>query len=140
MKLSAKSDYAARAIIGLARRFQAGGAAVRVDDLASEQSIPAKFLVQILIELKSRGIVKSLRGKDGGYLLAKQPVSITLGDVLRCFHGQMLETPALTDPQTPAVLKSAWKCLQRNLQESADNINFQDLLDASEREKAMYYI
>lgn len=113
---------------------------MRVEDLAIDQSIPAKFLVQILIELKSKNIVKSLRGKDGGYLLARQPGDITLGDVLRCFHSKLLDTTTLADSRSPAVLKAAWKKLQHSLQETAESINFQDLLEASGREREMYYI
>ena len=60
-KLSVKSDYAARAVIGLAKHYPTG-AALKVEDLAAESSTPANYLVQILIELKSRHIVKSVRG------------------------------------------------------------------------------
>ena len=75
MKLSVKSDYAARAVLGLARRYAEGGS-VRAEDLAAEQGIPPNYLVQILIELKARRIVKSVRGKEGGYLLARPPAGI----------------------------------------------------------------
>ena len=76
MKLSVKSDYAARAVLGLARQFPSGQA-VRADDVAAEQMIPVNYLVQILIELKSAQIVRSVRGKEGGYLLARPPAEIT---------------------------------------------------------------
>ena len=82
MKLSVKSDYAARAVLVLARHFHEN-VAIRVEDLAAEEGIPANYLVQILIELKSQNIVKSQRGKEGGYLLARTPGEITLGDILR---------------------------------------------------------
>ena len=92
MKLSVKSDYAARAVIALAKHYPTG-AALKVEDLAAESSTPANYLVQILIELKSRHIVKSIRGKEGGYLLARPPAEISLGDVLRCVHGQVFDPP-----------------------------------------------
>lgn len=139
MKLSVKTDYAARAVLGLARKFQSG-AAQRIETLASEQGIPANYLVQILIELKSGSIVRSHRGKEGGYLLAKPPRDITLGEVLRCVHGPLLETSAISDPRCPAELKSAWLSLQRVLQESADAITFQQLLEQGEAKEKMYYI
>ena len=82
MKLSVKSDYAARAVIGLSRHFPTG-TAMKVEELAAASATPANYLVQILIELKARHIVKSVRGKEGGYLLARPPAEITLGDVLR---------------------------------------------------------
>lgn len=139
MKLSVKSDYAARAVIGLARRFPTG-AAVKVEELAAEHHVPANYLVQILIELKARHIVKSVRGKEGGYLLARPPAEISLGDVLRCVHGQVFEPPALSDGQCPPELRAAWKKLQTALDETADGITFQQLLDDSAAKEKMYYI
>lgn len=139
VKLSVKSDYAARAIIGLARRYPTG-AAVKIDELAEASGAPANYLVQILIELKSRHIVRSVRGKEGGYLLARPPAEISLGDVLRCVHGRVFDPPALGDPQCPPELRAAWKQLQTALDEAADAISFQRLLDDGADKEKMYYI
>ena len=139
MKLSVKSDYAARAVLGLARHYSAG-TALRVEQLAVEQSLPANYLVQILIELKAQGIVRSLRGKDGGYLLARSPAEISMGDVLRAVHGSVFDTPALSDPECPAELRASWQKLQRSIEQAADRINFQQLLDESGDKQKMYYI
>ena len=139
MKLSVKSDYAARAVLGLARHYPSGSA-VRIEALAEEQIIPANYLVQILIELKSKRIVKSQRGKEGGYLLARPPAEITLADVLQAVDGQIFESPALTDPHCPIELRSAWRKLQQTLEEAASSITFQELLEASEDKEKMYYI
>ncbi len=108
MKLSAKSDYAARAVMGLARHYQSG-ASMRAEDLAAEQGIPPNYLVQILLELKSREIVRSVRGKEGGYLLARSPAEITLADVVHCVDGPVFDSPGLSDPQCPAELRAAWE-------------------------------
>ena len=139
MKLSVKSDYAARAVIGLAKHYPTC-AALKVEDLAAESSTPANYLVQILIELKSRHIVKSIRGKEGGYLLARPPAEISLGDVLRCVHGRVFDPPALHDAHCPAELRAAWKKLQTALDETADGITFQKLLDEGADKAKMYYI
>jgi Rrf2 family protein len=139
LKLSVKSDYAARAVLGLARHY-ASGESVRADDLAAEQGIPPNYLVQILLELKSQQIVKSQRGKEGGYLLAKPPAEITFGDVLRCVHGAVFDSPALSDPQCPVELRGIWEKLQRTLDSAADEITFQNLLDQSTDKEKMYYI
>jgi Rrf2 family transcriptional regulator, cysteine metabolism repressor len=139
VKLSVKSDYATRAVLGLARLGQ-GGVAVRIEDLAEKQSIPSNYLVQILIELKSTQIVKSQRGKAGGYLLARSPAEITLGDVIRCVHGQVFDSPALSDPKCPPELKGAWRRVQNALNDAADKITFQELLDESASKEKMYYI
>ena len=139
MKLSVKSDYAARAVLGLARHFPSQSA-LRAEDLASEQGIPANYLVQILIELKAKGIAKSIRGKEGGYLLARTPAEITLGDILRAVHGEVFDTPALTDPDCAAELRHAWQQLKTAVEQSADKITFQYLLDQNSDKEKMYYI
>jgi Rrf2 family cysteine metabolism transcriptional repressor len=139
VKLSAKSDYAMRAVMGLARHYSEGGS-LRAENLAAEQGIPPNYLAQILIELKTGNIVKSLRGKEGGYLLARPPAEISMGDVLRCMHGQVFDSPALADPQCPPELRAAWKKLQKTLDDTAGAISFQKLLDQSADKEKMYYI
>ncbi len=139
MKLSVKSDYATRAVLGLARHFP-NTSALRVEELAARQGVPANYLVQILIELKAQGIAKSIRGKEGGYLLARSPSEITLGDVLRAIHGEVFDTPALADANCAPELRHAWKRLKTAVDDAADKITFQQLLDESGEKEKMYYI
>jgi len=140
VKLSVKSDYAARAVLGLARHY-ATGAAIRVEDLAADQNVPANYLVQILIELKAQGIARSVRGKDGGYLLARPPAEISLGAVIRAVHGEVFDTPALSDRQKCAPeLRRAWQRLQTTLDTVANQITFQQLADEGGEKEKMYYI
>ena len=139
MKFSVKSDYATRAVLGLSRHYPEGSA-LRMEDVADEQGVPPKFLPQILIELKSRGIVRSVRGKEGGYLLARAPGEITLGDVLRAVQGPLFDTPALADSHCPPELRRAWQTLRRALEETADAITFQQLLEEGAAKEKMYYI
>ena len=139
MKVSVKSDYAARAVLGLARHYQREHA-VTVEQLAAEQGVPANYLVQILIELKLHHIVKSQRGKEGGYQLARPPAEISFGDVLRCVHGQVFDSSALGDPQCPLELRETWKSLQQTLDAAADSVTFQQLLDQAAVREKMYYI
>jgi len=108
--------------------------------MASEQGIPPNYLVQILIELKSAQIVKSQRGKEGGYMLARPPGKITFGDVLRCIHGEIFDSPALSNPPTPPELRQAWQQLRRAVNQTADAITFQQMLEASLEKGKMYYI
>ena len=139
MKLSVKSDYAARAVLGLARHYP-DDAALRMEDVAEEQGVPPKYLPQILVELKAQGIVRSVRGKEGGYLLARAPAEITLGDVLRAVQGPVFDTPALTDAQCPPELRRAWQSLQQSMEAAAGAITFQQLLEESAEKEKMYYI
>jgi len=139
VKLPVKSDYAARAVLGLARHYPSGEA-VRVEDLAAEQSIPPNYLIQILIELKAQALVRSVRGKEGGYLLARPPAEISLADVLCAVHGKVFDSPALSDPECPPELRQAWQKLQETMQAAASAISFQRLLDDSVEKEKMYYI
>ena len=139
MKLSVKSDYATRAVLELARHFP-NETALRVEHLAAAQGVPANYLVQILLELKAKGIAKSVRGKEGGYLLARTPAEISLGDVLRAVHGEVFDTPALSDKNCAPELRSAWKRLQASVDTAADSITFQQLLDEGGEKEKMYYI
>jgi Rrf2 family protein len=139
LKLSVKSDYAARAVLWLSKHYHEGGTRT-VEEMASAQGIPPKFLVQILIELKTAQIVKSQRGKEGGYFLARPPGKISFGDVLRCIHGEIFDSPGMTDPQSPAELRQAWQRLRDTVNNAADAITFQQLVEADIDKGKMYYI
>ena len=139
VRLSVKTDYAARAVLELAKQ-PVNGQACKVEELALASGTSANFLVQILIDLKSAQIVASARGKQGGYRLAKMPEEITLGDVWRAVDGQVLDTPALEDKNCPEVLQDAWAQIRDSVNRESDEINFAQLLEATGREKEMYYI
>ena len=81
-----------------------------------------------------------MRGKEGGYLLARAPAEISLGDVLRAVHGEVFDTPALTDLKCPPELRRAWRRLKASVDDSANQITFQQLLDESAEKEKMYYI
>jgi Rrf2 family transcriptional regulator, cysteine metabolism repressor len=139
VKWSVRSDYAARAVLGLARHYPAT-AAFRVEDLAVSVNVPPKYLTQILNELQGQGIARSVRGKGGGYLLARAPAQITLGDVLRAADGVIFDTPALNNAGCPPELRRAWRKLQQTMVEAADAVTFQQLLDEGVAKEKMYYI
>jgi Rrf2 family protein len=139
VNLSVKSDYAARAVLSLARHYPADSV-LRIADVAREQGVPRKYLPQILVELKGYGIVHSVRGKEGGYALARPPAEITLGDVLRAVHGRMFDTPALRDRKCPPELQRAWKRLNQAFETATDAITFQQLLEEAAEKEKMYYI
>lgn len=139
MKLTVKSDYATRAVLELARTADLASAR-RVDDLAQSAGVSGNYLVQILIELKSRGIVRSVRGKEGGYLLARRPEEISIGDVLRCVHGDIFESPAIEDENCPEQLRRAWRQLRDAAIQVADGVDFRTLVEQSSGREEMYYI
>ena len=85
MRVSKKTDYALRALFTLVGHF--GGAPIPIRELARRNDVPKKFLEQIMLQLKAQGWVDSVAGIRGGYLLAKNPSKITMGDVVRHFDG-----------------------------------------------------
>jgi Rrf2 family protein len=89
--LSKKAKYAIKALLALAGHER--GEPVRISDLARAEQIPPKFLELILLGLKHQGILQSRKGKGGGYLLARDPSAIYLGDIVRMFDGPLAPVP-----------------------------------------------
>ena len=87
MKVSKRGQYGMRALCRLAETH--GSGVVQIREIARHESIPAKFLEGILLELKHAGIVRSRRGIDGGYELAREPGQILLGQVMRVLDGPL---------------------------------------------------
>ena len=139
MRLSVKTDYAARAVLSLAS-LPREGSARKVEELAETVGTSANYLVQILIELKSAGVVDSVRGKHGGYRLSKAPEEITLGMVWRASEGTILDVPAIADDDCSPGLREAWESVSASLTETAEQMTFAQILEASGRDREMYYI
>src|SRR5215469_7460494 len=85
MRISKRTDYALRALFTLVDHF--GGAPIPIRELARRNDVPKRFLEQIMLDLKERGWVESVAGIRGGYVLAKTPAKITMGEVVRHFDG-----------------------------------------------------
>lgn len=85
MRLSRKSDYALRTLFELVANYGQGPISIR--EIADRNFIPRRFLEQIMIDLRHQGWVRSIAGRDGGFVLAKPPGEITMGEVVRHFDG-----------------------------------------------------
>ena len=141
MNTSVKSEYALKAVFDLASQYLAqprGSAAspVKIADIARRQKIPQKFLELILAGLKQNGFVDSRRGAEGGYLLARAPDSITVGEVLRAVEN-------LRSGQRPPVNEDPfgeiWSRVDTAVSDVLDRTTFGDL--AREwREKHTAYV
>lgn len=89
--LSQKAKYALKALFHLAGH--PSGQLVQVADIAEAENVPKKFLELILLQLKSQGLVYSLRGKNGGYALARPPSQIMVGQIIRIIDGPLAPLP-----------------------------------------------
>jgi Rrf2 family protein len=92
--LSQKARYALHALIVLAEHT--GEEPLQIANIAEEARVPRKFLEQILVDLKKRGIVKSTRGRSGGYLIGKAPRDISFADVIRTIDGPLALAPCVS--------------------------------------------
>jgi Rrf2 family protein len=130
MRLSAKADYALRAAAELAGA--AGEGPVKGERVAAAQEIPPKFLENILIALRHAGLVRSQRGAEGGYWLARPPEEITLADVIRAVEGPLAsvrgERPeALSYRGSAEPLGLVWVAVRANLRAVLEAVTLADL-------------
>jgi Rrf2 family cysteine metabolism transcriptional repressor len=123
MNISVKGDYALHAIFDLSLQKQ--GEPVKIADIARRQKIPQKFLELILAGLKQGGFVESRRGAEGGYLLARAPEAITVGEVVRFVDGD--KKANTRDKQTSDPFTDTWDRVDRAVSEVIDRTSFAEL-------------
>lgn len=142
MKISAKTEYACIAMLELARRY-GSGEPVRIRSIADEHGVPARFLVQILLQLKGAGFVASTRGASGGYQLVKPPETISLGEVMNVIEGadEPITSSASPDSVYAKVLQTAWQEVADAQRRALQSLTFADLVErARQTNENMYYI
>jgi Rrf2 family protein len=130
MHVTAKADYAMRAVIELA---SSGSQSPRkVDELAQAQDIPVSFLENILTQLRSAGIVRSQRGPEGGYWLAQPPEEVNLARIIRAVEGPLVgvrgQRPEEVEYQGSAEsLRQVWVALRANLRKVLEHVSVADV-------------
>jgi Rrf2 family protein len=130
MHVTAKADYAVRAIVELAGSSQASPR--KVDDLAKAQSIPVSFLENILTQLRSSGIVRSQRGPEGGYWLARPADELNLANVIRAVEGPLVGVRGQRPEEIEYVgsaesLQQVWIALRANLRKVLEHVTIADI-------------
>jgi Rrf2 family transcriptional regulator, cysteine metabolism repressor len=110
MKVSAKAEYACLALLALARHGPESSP-LRIREISEAHDIPERYLVQILLRLKSAGLVTSTRGAAGGYHLARPASSISIGEILTAIDGPDIAAREVQAPRRPAaaILDSLWE-------------------------------
>ncbi|MDP8213085.1 MAG: Rrf2 family transcriptional regulator [Candidatus Zapsychrus exili] len=127
MRISARCDYACRALLELSLHWPSKEP-LQIHSISDKQGIPIRYLVQILIQLKGEGLVASLRGKEGGYLLAVAPDKISLGQVIRSVGGSILPM-ADSAKSKDSIFNSIWNDVDKAMSQVIDNITFEDLCE-----------
>jgi Rrf2 family protein len=132
VRVTAKVDYAVRAGIHLARAAADGERAVKGDRIGEAQSIPVNFLENILAELRQSGIVRSQRGADGGYWLARPAEDVSVADIIRAVEGPLATVRGeraedLDYPEGVEGLQELWVALRASLRSVLESVTLADL-------------
>jgi Rrf2 family protein len=130
MHVTAKADYAVRAVVELAGSAQ--DAPRKVDEVAQAQKIPVSFLENILTQLRSSGIVRSQRGPEGGYWLAHPAEEVNLAQIIRAVEGPLVGVRGQRPEEVEYVgsaesLQQVWVALRANLRKVLENVTVADV-------------
>lgn len=146
MRISSKGEYGLRALFDLAQHY--GEGLMQSEDIATRQGIPVNYLNQMLILLRRAGIIDSLRGPQGGHVLARPPDQITLLEALTVLEGPLMPTDttrddlAATQPEDREVVCEVWESLRTTIEKALRDVTLDDLCQRK-RQRAghvMYYI
>ncbi|AUY52523.1 Rrf2 family transcriptional regulator [Streptomyces sp. CB01881] len=129
MRISARTDYAIRAMAELARTPEAPQ---KAEQLSASQDIPLRFLLSILRELRQHRLVQSSRGPEGGYRLGRPPEEISIADVIRAIDGSLasfrdLRLSDLSYPGAAAALPDVWRAVRVSLRQVLERVTLADM-------------
>ena len=133
MKLSTKGKYGVRAVYEIAKR--SGRGPITIKEIADRQGISFSYLEKILHRLGKAGLIESVRGPAGGYLLARKPSELTIGDIVRTLEGPIALSHCLEPGESgecyqadDCVARMVWAKVGAKIEEALDSITFDDLL------------
>jgi Rrf2 family iron-sulfur cluster assembly transcriptional regulator len=134
VKVSTRGDYASRALLSLALRSEGAGP-TSVRDIAERTGLPQPYLEQILLALKGAGLVRSKRGVGGGYVLARMPAEITLGQIVAAVDGPIVagdfgepHANGACDHEGQCVLLEVWEDVGRHMRGHLDSFTLDDMV------------
>ncbi|MFA6141958.1 MAG: Rrf2 family transcriptional regulator [Candidatus Omnitrophota bacterium] len=134
MKITYKGDYALKALFQLALKYSEGGV-VSITEIAKPGDMPTKFLEQILLTLSKGGFVKSKRGINGGFLLARHPKDITVGEVIRFIEGPIEPISCISEEHykgckdmAGCIFRDVWKEVGEAISVVVDTLTFEELI------------
>jgi len=142
MKLSTRTRYGIRAILELAENYGNGPLQLRV--IARDQGVSVKYLEQLMAMLKAAGIVRSVRGSKGGYILAKSPGQVTVSDCFQCLEGSVITTECVDDDSycertNDCIARQVWTEVQKAVMGVLQSMTLQNLVDRAQKNKSINY-
>jgi Rrf2 family transcriptional regulator, cysteine metabolism repressor len=146
MRISTKGEYGLRALFDMAQRYGLGP--VQSHDIARRQGIDENYLNQILILLRKAGLIESVRGPQGGHLLARPPQQIALSEVIAVLEGPVLpvdsarESVSPGEPSDPELIREVWDGLRSTVEAYLGQVTLDDLCQRKRQREGqvMYYI
>ena len=136
MKISTKGRYGLRAMLDLAKHCQSGET-ICVQSISRRQNISESYLEQLVRLLRKADLITSVRGAGGGYQLAKDPIDISVGDILRACEGDIevvscgSKDDSGCDQATRCVTKIVWDSVNNAIEDAVNSISLQQLIDES---------
>ncbi len=138
MKFSTRARYGLRAMVDLAQNY-AAGEPIPLFQIAERQGISEGYLEQLITFLRKGGLVRSVRGAQGGYLLSREPSKITAGEIIRCLEGPLSPTNCVSedDPETceradACVTRLLWERVRKSVAHVLDTTTLEDLCREAE--------
>ncbi len=136
MKFTTKARYGLRAAFALAKSYSAP---ISLKDIASDQQIAEKYLEQLLASLKKAGMVETIRGSQGGYVLSRTPAEITVGEVIIALEGDFAITDCQRDgscsEQSTCATRKIWTRISDAVSNALESVTLQDMLDDFNKDK-----
>ena len=138
LKLSSRVRYAARAVYYLTMEY--GHGAIALHKISDDQNISIKYLENIMRLLTTAGLVRSEKGKNGGFALARPPAEITLNDVMEATEGRFapamcIKSPESCDKFDACGVSEAWHSLGKIVTDHLKSVNFQDMMDRQKKRR-----
>ena len=141
MKISTKGRYGLTIMIDLAKNYDEGKSPTSLKSIAKNNDLSEHYLEQLIAPLRNAGLVKSIRGAYGGYILSRKPAEITSGDIIRVLEGPISPVEGIEDEEP--VKRQLWIRIRDAVKDVLDNTTLEDLAnykDEGAPDSYMFYI
>ncbi len=138
MKLSTKGRYGVKAMFDLAQNYGTGP--IPLNSIAQRQNISGYYLEQLIAILRKAGLVKSVRGAQGGYILSRPPENITIGDIIRVLEGPIAPVDCVNEEEPEpcskwefCITRSIWEKVRDSVTDVLDSITLADMVEEEKK-------